>query len=130
MPSNDQKHFNAVHYSAAPTSDGDATEEPTTFLSSTESTDNLALTSTESTDNLALTLKELTDNLAFTSQKETSEKYLPLPPVIISTAAEYAPVPHFKVIRPPDKSRRTCCQKLSLYSCLVGFVFIIASVIW
>ena len=119
MPSNDQKHFNAVHYSAAPTSDGDATEEPTTVL-----------TSTESTDNLALTLKELTDNLAFTSQKETSEKYLPLPPVIISTAAEYAPVPHFKVIRPPDKSRRTCCQKLSLYSCLVGFVFIIASVIW
>ena len=30
----------------------------------------------------------------------------------------------------PDKSRRTCCQKWSLYSCVVGFVFIIASVIW
>ncbi len=130
MPSNDQKHFNAVHYSAAPTSDGDATEEPTTVLTSTESTENLALMSTQSTDNLALTSTESTDNLALTSQKETSEKYLPLPPVIISSSAGYAPVPNFKVLRPPDKSRRTCCQKLSLYSCLVGFVFIIASVIW
>ena len=114
-----EKNFNAVHYSAAPTSDKtdadaetDETDEPTMVFMSNPN---------ESTDNLG----------GFKSQKETTEKYLPLPPVMTSTTpTDYSPVPNFKVLRPPDKSRRSCCQKLSLYSCLVGFVFIIASVIW
>ena len=50
-------------------------------------------------------------------------------PTIVSSPA-YTEVPNFKVLRLPDKSRRTCCQKWALYCCLVGFVFIIASVIW
>jgi hypothetical protein len=54
-----------------------------------------------------------------------------MPSMTSATApSSYAPVPNFKVLRPPDKSCRTCCQKWALYSCLVGFVFIVASVIW
>ena len=50
-------------------------------------------------------------------------------PAILPTKP-YTETPNFKVLRLPDKSRRTCCQKWALYSCLVGFIFIIASVIW
>ncbi len=31
---------------------------------------------------------------------------------------------------PPDKSERTCCQKCALYSCFLGFAFILAGIIW
>ena len=30
----------------------------------------------------------------------------------------------------PDKSRTTCMQKCALYSCFLGFVFILAGLIW
>ena len=30
----------------------------------------------------------------------------------------------------PDKSRTTCMQKCALYSCFLGFVFILAGLVW
>ena len=65
----------------------------------------------------------------FLSEKEITEKYLPLPPVMTASNG-YDSLPNFNSLRPPDKSRRGCLQRWAFYSCLVGFVFIIASVIW
>jgi hypothetical protein len=103
----DPKNYYAVQYSAAPQTDeggGDASRSTNGFISAGPKT-------------------------VFLSEKEIAEKYLPLPPVTTSSNG-YDSVSNFKALRPPDKTRRGCFQRWAFYSCLVGFVFIIASVIW
>jgi len=117
MTGHDEKNFYSVQYSAAPQTD---TNEP----DGVGGDDPKAYPELEEAQTVLIT------------EKENGEKYLPLSPVKTATTISstttttYPPLPNFITLRPPDKSRRNCCQKWALYSCLVGFVFIVASIIW
>ena len=109
----DPKNYSAVHYSAAPQTepDGGGGEAKATTTTTTNS------------------FIDTASKTVFLPEREIAEKYLPLPPVMTSSNG-YDSLPNFKALRPPDKSRRGCFQRWAFYSCMVGFVFIIASVIW